>query len=90
VLTAHGVPCAPVQDVGQLPSDPQLVATGQLQTVPHPKGEVTVVGSPYRLDGRRPRVHDAPPLLGQHTPEILAALGLSAAQIEEVTRADRR
>ena len=90
VLTAHGVPCAPVQDVGQLPSDPQLVATGQLQTVPHPKGEVTVVGSPYRLDGRRPRVHDAPPLLGQHTPEILAALGLSTAQIEEVTRADRR
>lgn len=90
VLTAHGVPCAPVQDLGQLPSDPQLVATGQLQTVPHPKGNVTVVGSPYRLDGRRPRVHDAPPLLGQHTPEILAALALSAAQIEEVTRADRR
>ena len=90
VLDRCGVPCAPVQDVGQLTTDPQLIATGQLQTVDHPKGNVTVVGSPYRLDGVRPRVHDAPPLLGQHTSEVLAALGLSAIQIEEVTRADRR
>ncbi len=90
VLGEHGVPCAPVQDLGQLPSDPQVVATGQLQTVPHPAGPVTVVGSPYRLDGRRPRVHDAPPLLGQHTTEVLAALGLSTPQIEEVVGADRR
>ncbi|MCW2600678.1 MAG: Formyl-CoA transferase [Frankiales bacterium] len=90
VLADHGIPCAPVQDVGQLLTDPQLMATGQLQTVPHPKGDVTVVGSPYRLDGRRPRVHDAPPLLGQHTTEVLAALGLSAAHIEEVTGAHRR
>jgi crotonobetainyl-CoA:carnitine CoA-transferase CaiB-like acyl-CoA transferase len=89
VLDHHGVPCAPVQDLGQLPSDPQLMATGLLQTVPHPKGDVTVVGSPYRLDGRRPRVHDAPPLLGQHTAEVLAALGLSAEQITEVIDADR-
>lgn len=85
VLGEHGVPCAPVQDLGQLPSDPQVVGTGQLQTLPHPAGDVTLVGSPYRLDGRRPRVHDAPPLLGQHTAEVLAALGLSATQIEEMT-----
>jgi crotonobetainyl-CoA:carnitine CoA-transferase CaiB-like acyl-CoA transferase len=90
VLGRHGIPCAPVQDLGQLASDPQLVATGQLQTVPHPAGAVTVVGSPFRLDGRRPRVHAAPPLLGQHTSEVLAALGLSASQVEEVTHADRR
>lgn len=90
VLAEHGVPCAPVQDLGQLASDPQLVATGQLQTLPHPAGAVTVVGSPYRLDGRRPRAHRAPPVLGQHTQEVLQALGLSADQIEEVTGADRR
>jgi crotonobetainyl-CoA:carnitine CoA-transferase CaiB-like acyl-CoA transferase len=90
VLGAHGVPCAPVQELGQLPTDPQLVATGQLQSVPHPRGDVTVVGSPYRLDGRRPRVHDAPPLLGQHTTEVLAALGLSAAQVREVTGSHAR
>lgn len=90
VLGAAGVPCAVVQDLAQLPHDPQLLANGQLQTVPHPAGPVTVVGSPYRLDGERPRVRRAPPLLGQHTTEVLTALGLSDAQVEEVTGADRR
>jgi crotonobetainyl-CoA:carnitine CoA-transferase CaiB-like acyl-CoA transferase len=90
VLATHGVPCAPVQDIGQLATDPQLLATGQLQAMPHPAGPVTLVGTPLRLNGRRPKVHDAPPLLGQQTAEVLGALGLSATQIEEVTHADRR
>ena len=90
ILARSGIACAPVQDLGQLASDPQLIANGQLQTVPHPAGAVTVVGSPYRLDGIRPRVHDAPPLLGQHTSDVLAALGLSPTQIKEVIGADRR
>ncbi|MCU1621540.1 MAG: CoA transferase [Frankiales bacterium] len=89
VLTLHGIPCAPVQDLGQLASDPQLLATGQLATLSHPAGPVTVVGSPLRLDGRRPRPHDAPPTLGQHTDEVLLAMGLTTEQIEDVTRADR-
>jgi crotonobetainyl-CoA:carnitine CoA-transferase CaiB-like acyl-CoA transferase len=89
VLASVGVPSAPVQDLGSLPDDPQLRATGQLQRVAHPAGDVRVVGSPYRLDGVRPAVRRAPPLLGQHTAEVLAALGLSPTQIEEVTGADR-
>ena len=51
-------------------------------------GPVRVVGSPYRLDGERPRVRRGPPLLGEHTVEVLTALGLSAAQVEEVVGAD--
>jgi len=90
VLDTAGVPCAPVQHVGQLATDPQLVADGLLQTLPHPSGEVTVVGSPYRLDGVRPRVRRAPPLLGEHSVEVLTALGLSGGQITEVLDADRR
>lgn len=85
VLERAGVPCAVVQDLASLPDDPQLVANGQLQEVAHPAGPVRVVGSPYRLDGDRPRVRRAPPLLGQHTVEVLTALGLSPDQIEEVT-----
>jgi crotonobetainyl-CoA:carnitine CoA-transferase CaiB-like acyl-CoA transferase len=89
VLAQHGIPCAPVQDLGQLPTDPQLVATGQLATLPHPAGDVTVVGSPLRLDGRRPRPHHAPPLLGEHTNEVLEALGLAPEQVQEVISAQR-
>jgi len=51
---------------------------------------VTVVGSPYRLDGVRPRVRRAPPLLGEHTTQVLTALGLSVEQVQEVLDADRR
>jgi crotonobetainyl-CoA:carnitine CoA-transferase CaiB-like acyl-CoA transferase len=79
-----------VQDLASLPDDPQMVANGMLQRVEHPAGPVRVVGSPYRLDGVRPRVRRAPPLLGQHTVEVLTQLGLSPVQIEEVTGADRR
>lgn len=84
LLTAAGVPCAVLQDLSALPHDPQVVATGQLQRLPHPAGEVTVVGSPYRFDGVRPRAHDAPPLLGEHTESVLAALGLDKTQVAEV------
>jgi crotonobetainyl-CoA:carnitine CoA-transferase CaiB-like acyl-CoA transferase len=89
LLAAAGVACAPVQDLSSLPDDPQLVASGQIQRVEHPAGPVRVVGSPYRLDGERPRVRRAPPLLGQHTAEVLAALGLSLTQVQEVTGAGR-
>lgn len=89
MLSEAGVPCGVVQDLSALPSDPQVVATGQLQTLAHPAGEVTVVGSPFRFDGARPRVHDAPPLLGQHTREVLEALGLTSDLVEEVLGAHR-
>jgi crotonobetainyl-CoA:carnitine CoA-transferase CaiB-like acyl-CoA transferase len=90
LLAAAGVPCAPVQDLAAVQDDPQLVATGLVQQVDHPAGPVRVVGSPYLLDGRRPRVRRAPPLLGQHTAEVLTALGLDAALQQEVTGAHRR
>jgi len=90
VLDTAGVPCAVVQDLGALPDDPHIAAVGMVQEVDHPAGPVRVLGSPYRLDGERPRVRRAPPLLGQHTVEVLSALGLSQEQVEEVVGADRR
>ena len=89
VLGAAGVPCAVVQDPSALPDDPQILASGIIQSLEHPAGPVRLVGSPYRLDGERPRVRRAPPLLGQHTVEVLSALGLSGSQIREVSGADR-
>ncbi len=89
-LEAHGVPCAPVQDLAAVQTDPQLLATGQLTELAHPAGPVTLVGSPLRLDGARPRPLTAPPLLGQHTVEVLTGLGLSHTEVQEVIRADRR
>lgn len=87
LLSAAGVPCAPVQDLAGLPDDPQMRANGQIQRVAHPAGDVRVVGSPLRLDGVRPQVRRAPPLLGEHTDEVLRGLGLSEELVEVVRRA---
>jgi crotonobetainyl-CoA:carnitine CoA-transferase CaiB-like acyl-CoA transferase len=80
----------PVQDLAAVQDDPQVVATGLLQEVDHPAGPVRVVGSPLLLDGSRPRVRRAPPLLGQHTAEVLSALGLDDDTVTEVLHAHRR
>ncbi|GAC1443766.1 MAG: hypothetical protein NVS3B26_06460 [Mycobacteriales bacterium] len=88
ILTTAGIPCAPVQDMVAMPGDPQIVATGLIQSVDHPVGPVRVVGSPFRVDGVRPRVRRAPPTLGQHTVKVLTDLGLSREQLAEVAGAD--
>lgn len=89
VLDAAGVPSAPVQDLDAMQDDPQIVATGLLQQLSHPAGDVRVVGAPFLLDGVRPRARRPPPLLGEHTTQVLTALGLSDAQIQEVVGASR-
>jgi crotonobetainyl-CoA:carnitine CoA-transferase CaiB-like acyl-CoA transferase len=43
-----------------------------------------LVGSPVRFDGERTDSELPPPMLGQHTDEILASLGLSAADVAEL------
>lgn len=75
-LDAAGVPCAPINDVRQVFEDPQLRHRGMLQHLPHPlAGTVPQVVSPMRF-AEAPLAFDrAPPLLGQHTREVLSELG---------------
>jgi crotonobetainyl-CoA:carnitine CoA-transferase CaiB-like acyl-CoA transferase len=77
-LQAAGVPCAPVQTVGEAVRDPQTAASGMLQHVPHPSiPELQVLGIPLQFDGARPAPRLAPPLLGADTERVLAELGLT-------------
>jgi crotonobetainyl-CoA:carnitine CoA-transferase CaiB-like acyl-CoA transferase len=50
-----------------------------VQTVEHPAGPVPLVRSPLRFSRTPASIHLAPPLLGEHTDEILAALGMAEA-----------
>jgi crotonobetainyl-CoA:carnitine CoA-transferase CaiB-like acyl-CoA transferase len=81
-LDAAGVPCGPINTVAEVFRDPQVIDRGMLQHVPHPCGvEVPQVVSPMRFRDAPLQVRSAPPLLGQHSEDILAELGYGAADI---------
>lgn len=85
-LRAAGVPCGPINTVAQALEDPHTLARDMVRTVQHAKaGELKMLGIPFRMNGTPPSIRRAPPLLGEHTDEILGGeLGLSAERIAQL------
>jgi crotonobetainyl-CoA:carnitine CoA-transferase CaiB-like acyl-CoA transferase len=74
-ISAAGVAVAPVNSIDEVFSDPQVVASGQVAKFDHTSlGEIKLVGSPIHMS-RTPVAHQgAPPVLGEHTDEVLGKL----------------
>jgi len=83
LLEAAGVPNGPINNVAQVFEEPQVRARGVRVNLDHPvAGKLPMVASPMRFSGTPVEHKLAPPLLGEHTEEILRErLGKSAAQI---------
>jgi formyl-CoA transferase len=74
-ITAAGIPCGPVQAIDHVFADPQVLARDMVWTVPHPTaGEVRLTGSPLKLSETPVACQTHPPLLGEHTDEVLTSL----------------
>ena len=80
-LEAAGVPCGPINHIDQVFADPQVIARGLQITLPHTlAGSVPLVANPIRLSGSPVAYQRPPPLLGEHTAEVLAQwLGMETA-----------
>jgi succinate--hydroxymethylglutarate CoA-transferase len=82
-LKAVGVPSGRINTAAEALADPHTAARHMIETVAHPTvGELKLVGMPYKFSDTPAAVRRPPPLLGEHTEEILAdELGLDAAGI---------
>ncbi|TVR95548.1 MAG: CoA transferase [Trueperaceae bacterium] len=74
---AAGVPVAPVLELDEVFAHPQVAARDMLIEFDHPTvGRMRQVGFPFKLDRTPAALRYAPPLLGQHTAEVLTEAGL--------------
>ena len=85
-LNARGVPAGPVNDLGQVFSDPQVLHRGMKQAMAYPEaagGEVTLIGNPVKFSETPVDYRHAPPKLGEQSDGILEELlGLDPQEIE--------
>jgi formyl-CoA transferase len=78
----HDIPCGPILSMEELAAEPSLRASGTIVEVEHPtRGKYLSVGNPIKMSDSPTEVKRSP-LLGEHTNEVLAELGLSSVEID--------
>ncbi|WP_367352227.1 CaiB/BaiF CoA transferase family protein [Achromobacter animicus] len=82
-LAQAGIPCAPIQAVGEVLAHEHMAASEMIyRFADSAHGELNVVSQPLRFDGERPKPTSPPPKVGQHTRQVLTELGYDEAAIQ--------
>ena len=89
ILVGASIPCGPVNDMASLFADPQVLHRQMVADVPHPTlGSLRLTGVPIKYEATPGQVRLPPPLLGQHTEEILdSVLGYPPERVAELREA---
>ena len=88
LLEGANVPCGPINRIDQVFADPQALARELTVSMEHADGPLDLVASPLRLARTPPEYRLPPPILGEHTAEVLReVLGLSDVELAQL-RAD--
>jgi crotonobetainyl-CoA:carnitine CoA-transferase CaiB-like acyl-CoA transferase len=86
-LDAAAVPCGPIHDVEEVFADPQIADQELVMHAPHKTlGEVAVTGFPYHFHGTPLQLRHGPPVLGEHTRDLLAGLGYDERTIDALVQ----
>ena len=89
LFDAAGVPAGPISTVDEVMVDPQVLARGMVLEVEHPTaGAVKMVGCPLQMSESPTSLRLPPPLLGEHTAEVLAeirAMKASSPMVEQAS-----
>jgi crotonobetainyl-CoA:carnitine CoA-transferase CaiB-like acyl-CoA transferase len=85
-LVALGLPAGPIYDMADVFEDAQVKHWGMVETVAHPKlGNIELMSNPLRLDSiGKKTVRTAPPLLGEHTRDVLRDFGFDDTQVSDL------
>jgi len=87
-LNVAGVPAGPVNTVPAALEQPQIAARDMVVEIEHPvAGMLKMLGTPLKLSAQPASIRRPPPVLGQHTDEILAQAGYPANRIAELRAA---
>ncbi|HVT23976.1 MAG TPA: CaiB/BaiF CoA-transferase family protein [Rhizomicrobium sp.] len=87
LLESANVPCGPINRVDQVFADPQAIARGLTISMAHATGPLDLVASPIKLVKTPPDYRLPPPLLGEHTDEVLRdVLGLEADVLQSLRK----
>jgi formyl-CoA transferase len=78
-----GIPCGPINTIDRVFADPQVQHLGLAAAVSHPRlGDTKIVSSPINLDGHSRAIRSPTPDAGQHTDEVLRAVGYTDAELQ--------
>ena len=88
-LVAGDILTAPINNIPEVTQDPQIHHNEMLVEAEHARlGAMWVTGVPIKFYGTPGRVRRAPPMLGQHTSEVLEELGFSEEEVEALAAQD--
>jgi formyl-CoA transferase len=88
-LNRAGVPCGPINTIDEVFADPQVRHLGLAQSVrSHERGDIDLVGQPVVMSRTPSRIRTPPPLMGEHTDELLHELGYDDERIAKLRAAE--
>lgn len=90
LISQAGIPCGPIYDYTQALSSEQVLALGLVQHNQRRDGsDLPLLRGPLSLDGVASEIHSPPPLLGEHTAEVLMERGMTHDDVARLEREGR-